>query len=90
MSLKPTMGATGPKDFLPVGAGLHWHVGEDRRPVEELVIAAPGDESGASGDAVANYGVHLVSCYLIDQRSVGNIVVGGGVSDAKLLRPFSE
>ena len=83
-------GRDGPEDFLLVGAGLRWHIGENRRPVEELVIAATGDESGASGDAVANYCVHLVSCCLIDQRSVGNIVIVGGVSDAKLLRPFSE
>ncbi len=60
MSLKATLGATG-RRFLLVGAGLRWHIGEYRRPVEKLVVAAPGDESSTGGDAVVNYCVNPVS-----------------------------
>jgi hypothetical protein len=62
------------KNFLLVGASLRWYLGKHCRLVEELVIAATGDEPGAVGDTVVNYRVNPVSCRLVNQRSVGDIV----------------
>jgi hypothetical protein len=90
MSLKATMGAMGPKISSWYARAPAWHVGEYRRSVEELVVAAPGQDSSTSGDAVAHYCVNSVSCGHVNQRSVRNIIVLRGVSDAKVLRPFGE